>query len=173
MRIIVTLALSLLLGAPALANGHWPRTDDVVTAHATGFHVSRADGTPQDGLPFGSPFHSTMHRLVSILGHDVSVGFPQECGEGPLVSVTIADQIHLMFQEDRLAGWSLVSESGVRTTSGLSINSPRAALNAEGSVEFFETGIGTEFGAGDLFGYISEDGSSVQGVWSGAACIFR
>lgn len=176
MRILAAIALAttlVTLAAPAWANNHWPRPDDIVTPHATGLHLSRADGTAQTGLPFGSPFQSTMHTLVSIMGHDVSVGFPQECGEGPMVSVHIPGQIDLMFQEDHLAGWMLINDGTLRTTTGLGIGSPREALAAEGSVGFFESGIGTEFAAGDLFGLMSEDGSSVQAVWSGATCIFR
>lgn len=173
MRSVAALLTVLALAQPALADTYWPGPGDIVTPHATGLNLSSADGTSREGMPFGSPFHGTMHTLVSIFGHDVSVAFPQECGEGPLVSVHIPGQINLMYQEDRLAGWMLIDDSALRTTTGLGVGSPRAALAAEGAVDFYESGIGTEFGAGDLFGLISEDGASVQGIWSGATCIFR
>ncbi|WP_341862270.1 hypothetical protein [Gymnodinialimonas sp. 57CJ19] len=166
------LALTLI-NAPAMADVYWPGPGDVVTPHATGLFLNSADGTPREGMPFGSSFHATMHTLVPIYGHDVSVGFPQECGEGPMVSVSIPGQINLMFQDDRLTGWMLIDDSTLRTATGLGVGSPQEALSAEGPVSFFETGIGTEFGAGDLFGLMAEDGRTVAGIWSGATCIFR
>jgi hypothetical protein len=170
------LALSVLLCAtasPATADQYWPGPDDIVAADASGLTLTSSDGTARAGMPFGSPFHSTMHTLVSVYGHEVTVGFPQECGEGPLVSVTIPGQISLMFNQDRLSGWMLINDATLRTTSGLGVGSPSAALAAEGSVEYFETGIGTEFSAGDLFGLMSEDRATLQAVWLGDSCIFR
>lgn len=173
MRPLTTSLFAIFLSLPAAADTYWPGPTDVVTPHATGLHLTSADGTSRDGMPFGSSFHSTMHTLVAIFGHDVSVAFPQDCGEGPLVSVTIPGQIGLMFQEDRLAGWNLTDGDALRTLTGLRVGSPGAALSLEGEVTYYESGIGTEFGAGALFGLMSEDGSTVQGIWSGAACIFR
>lgn len=173
MRILSALTLIAAMASTASADTHWPTPTDVVTAHSGGLNVTSADGTSRDSLLFGGPFHTAMHTLVQIFGHDVGIGFPQECGEGPLVSVSFPGQINLMFQEDRLAGWMLIGDSTVRTTTGLSVGSPRAALAGEGPVSFYESGIGTEFGAGDLFGLLSETGADVQGVWSGATCIFR
>lgn len=161
MRSVAALLTFLALACPVLADTYWPGPGDIVTPHASGLHLSSADGTARDGMPFGSSFHATMHTLVAILGHDVSVAFPQECGEGPLVSVHIPGQINLMFQADRLAGWMLIDDSSLRIGSGLGVGSPRAALAAEGAVDYFESGIGTEFGAGDLFGLIADDGESV------------
>lgn len=173
MRTLIPLALAISVTSPAIADTYWPNPTDIVTAHSTGLHVRSADGTTRDGLPFGAPFHSTMHTLVQILGYDVSIGFPQECGEGPLVSVGFPGQINLMFQDDRLAGWMLIDDSTLGTATGLNVGSPRAALAAEGPVSFFASGIGTEFEAGDIFGLMSENEGSVQGIWSGATCIFR
>lgn len=173
MRILSALTLIAAMASAASADTYWPSPTDVVTAHATGLHVTSADGTARDGLPFGQSFSATMHTLVQIFGHDVSIGFPQECGEGPMVSAGFPGQINLMFQDDRLAGWMLIDDSTVRTTTGLSVGSPRAALAGEGPVSLYESGIGTEFGAGDLFGLLSETGATVQGVWAGATCIFR
>lgn len=173
MRIILASLAAAMISAPVLADTYWPSPDDIVTPSATGLHLSGADGTARVDLPFGSPFHSTMHTLVSIFGHDVSIGFPQECGEGPLVSVSIPGQIDLMFQDDRLAGWMLIDDSVLRTPTGLAVGSPSPALTREGAVSFYDSGIGTEFGAGDLFGLMSEDGDTVQAIWSGATCIFR
>ncbi|ABD56279.1 hypothetical protein [Jannaschia sp. CCS1] len=173
MRFLITLLAAATLTAPAQADTHWPGPGDIVTPHATGLHLSSADGTSREGMPFGSPFQAIMHTLVSIFGHEVSVGFPQDCGEGPMVSVDIPGQINLMFQDDRLAGWMLIDESALRTTMGLAVGSARADLAMEGAVNFFETGIGTEFSAGPLFGLLSDDSETVQGIWSGATCIFR
>lgn len=173
MRIILASLTWSLFSVAAVADTYWPGPGDVVTPYATGLHLSEADGTARDGMPFGTSFHTTMHTLVPIFGHDVTVGFPQECGEGPLVSVHFPDQINLMFQDDRLAGWMLIDDSSLTTVTGLTVGSPASALTQEGTVSFYDSGIGTEFGAGDLFGLMSEDGTSVQGVWSGATCIFR
>lgn len=173
MRILPALLAATILSSPALADTYWPGPGDIVTPHATGLHLNSADGTSRDGLPFGTPFHTTMHTLVAIFGHEVAVGFPQECGEGPLVSAAFQGQIGLMFQEDRLAGWILIDDDALSTATGLHVGSPRSALVAEGPISYFDSGIGTEFGAGDLFGLMSEAGDAVQGIWSGATCIFR
>ncbi|MBY4893155.1 hypothetical protein KUL25_10300 [Rhodobacteraceae bacterium N5(2021)] len=173
MRIVLPFLTVLALALPGRADTYWPGPGDIVTPHAGGLDLSSADGMAREGMPFGSSFHETMHTLVPIFGHDVSVAFPQECGEGPLVSVHIPGQINLMFQEDQLAGWMLIDDSALRTATGLHVGAPRMALADEGAVSCTETGIGTEFGAGDLFGLLSEDGTTIQGIWSGATCIFR
>ncbi|GAB5448278.1 hypothetical protein [Gymnodinialimonas sp.] len=173
MRILSTILVLAAMAQAALADTYWPGPDDIVTPHATGLHLTSADGTLREGLPFGTPFHTTMHTLVAIFGHDLTVAFPQECGAGPLVSVHVPGRINLVFQEDQLAGWMMIGDSSLRTGSGLGIGSPRAALATEGAVEFYDGSIGTEFGAGDLFGLLSEDGARVLGIWSGATCIFR
>lgn len=173
MRLTIVLLTATAVVTPTFADTYWPGPGDLVTPHATGLHLTSREGTSREGMPFGSSFHSTMHTLVAIFGHDVSVGFPQECGEGPLVSVDIPGQINLMFQEDRLAGWMLIDDSSLQTAAGLRVGSARAALVNEGTVNYFESGLGTEFSAGDLFGLLSEDGETVQGIWSGATCIFR
>lgn len=173
MRAPIAFALIAALALPAHADSYRPGTGDIVAPDARGLALTNPDDTARDHMPFGTPFHVTMHTLVSIFGHDVSVGFPQECGEGPLVSVRIPGQIDLMFQNDLLAGWMLINDAALRTPSGLGVGSPRAALTGEGSVDFVDSGIGTEFSAGELFGLMSEDGMTLQAIWLGTTCIFR
>lgn len=178
MRALITLAVTAALAtstlvSPAAANGHWPGPNDTITAHATGLFHTSPDGASRVGMPFGSPFHSTMHTLVAVFGPDVTVSFPQECGAGPLVIASFPNQIDLIFQDDRLAGWFLIDDATIQTWTGLQVGSARDALETAGLVSFFESGIGTEFSAGDLFGLMDEDGSGVAAIWSGTTCIFR
>lgn len=173
MRFIAAIALATLIALPAQANGHWPAPGDVVAADARGLTLTNPGGAPRNDMPFGTPFHLTMHTLVSVFGHDVIVGFPQECGEGPLVSAHIPGQIDLMFQNDLLSGWILINDAALRTSSDLGVGSPAAALAREGDIEYFASGIGTEFSAEDYYGLLSEDRGSIQAIWTGTTCIFR
>lgn len=173
MRLLALVALICTLGLPAMAAGHWPGPGDVVTPRVGGLDHVGADGTARDGIPFGTGFQDTMHLLVAIYGYDVSVGFPQECGAGPLVSAHIPGQIDLLFQDDRFVGWMLIGDDAMQMADGLGVRSPLAALSTLGPVGYFESGIGTEFDAGEIFGLLTEDGSAVQAIWTGTTCIFR
>jgi hypothetical protein len=173
MRILTLTALFCALAAPAQSNGHWPGPGDRVVPHAGGLVHIGADGATRPGMPFGTGFQDTMHVLVAIYGPDVRIGFPQECGEGPMVSAHIPGQIDLMFRDDQLAGWMLIDDGRLQLDPALGVGSPLAALAARGPVTTFESGIGTEFALGDLFGLLSEDGATVQAIWTGATCIFR
>lgn len=172
-------ALALLLSfaltgtQPAMANAHWPGPGDRVVPAKGGLAHIGADGTPRDPIAFGTGFQDTMHILVAIFGHDVTIGFPQECGAGPLVSARIPGQIDLMFQDDRLAGWMLIDDTALRMADGIGVGSSRSDLDATGPVETFETGLGTEFVAGDLYGLLTGDGTAIEGIWTGTTCIFR
>lgn len=173
---LTLLALSTLLALlalPAQAEGHWPGPGDVVSPAKGGLTHVGADGTARETIAFGTGFQDTMHILVAIFGHDVTIGFPQECGAGPLVSAQIPGQIDLMFQDDRLAGWMLIDDAALRMADGVGVGSPLSALEAIGPMETFDTGLGTEFVAGDLYGLLTEDGTAVEGIWTGVTCIFR
>jgi len=169
----LALSLALTSAPPAHANGHWPGPGDVVAPVKGGLSHAGADGTARDPIAFGTGFQDTMHILVAIFGHDVTIGFPQECGAGPLVSARIPGQIDLMFQDDRLAGWMLIDDTALRMPDGIGVGSPLSALEATGPVETFETGLGTEFAAGDLYGLLTADGTAIEGIWTGTTCIFR
>lgn len=172
MRLLPAFA-ALAFALPAQANSHWPTPNDILTATPDGLLHETEDGVPRDPIPFGTGFQDVMHVVVAIHGHEVSVGFPAECGAGPMVSADIPGAITLMFQDDQFVGWMLIGDDLLLTRDGLWVGAPRSNLPAAGEVSTFESGIGTEFQAGNYFGLFSEGGDHIQAVWSGTNCIFR
>ncbi len=173
MRLPLTLALIAATALPVHANGHWPQFGDIITPTASGLLHSTEEGVPRDPLPFGSGFQEVMHIMVNVYGHDFEISFPQECGAGPLAIAAIDGQINLTFSNDQLAGWMLIGDDLLTTETGLRVGAPADILPASGEVDFFESGLGTEFSAGDYFGLLTEGLNRVQAVWVGTNCIFR
>lgn len=173
MRISILGGLIAWLALPAAADTYWPSESDVVTPTARGLSVASEDGTARADIPFGTGFQDTMHSLVPILGWEVEVGFPQECGAGPMVSADFPNDITLMFQDDRLAGWFLGRGDLLVTETGLWHGAPVGNLTTPGGAAFFDSGLGTEFSAAELYGVLSEDAATIEAIWTGTNCIFR
>lgn len=175
----VVLALCAAIAmAPAAAQTTEAGPGDRVTAGAAGLHLTGPDGSRRD-VPFGSPFHSTMHAMVAVFGHEIEIAFPQECGAGPLVSASIPGRIDLTFQDDRLAGWflgrddALAVDDSVGPGGGLALGAPRAALPEAETLWYADSTLGEEFTLGAVAGLMSEDGASVAYLWTGVNCILR
>ncbi len=173
MRPALSLALIVALSGPVAADTYWPSETDIVTPSARGLSVASEDGITRADIPFGTGFQDTIHSLIGIFGWEVDVTFPQECGAGPMVSADWPNDITLMFENDRFAGWFMGPGDLLITETGLWHGAPVSNLTTPGGVEFFESGLGTEFGARDLYGLLSEDGARVEAIWTGLNCIFR
>lgn len=173
MRSIHLAAVISTLALPAVADTYWPSDTDVVTPSARGLSVATEDGVLAADIHFGTGFQDTMHGLIAILGWDVDIGFPQECGAGPMVSASFPSDITLMFQNDQFAGWFLGAGDLLATNTGLWHGAPVTNLTTAGSPEFFESGLGTEFESAGMFGLLSEDDARIEAVWTGANCVFR
>ncbi|MEJ6389588.1 hypothetical protein [Gymnodinialimonas ulvae] len=171
----LALLLALATALPAQANSHWPQPTDTIIPTTEGLLRLNAEGVPHDPMLFGTGFEAVMHTLIPVFGWDApyEISFPSECGAGPMVSVHFPGRIQLMFQDDVLAGWMLIRDAGLVTDTGFAVGSPISALSAEGPVSTFETGLGTEFQAGETYGLLTEDGTRVEGLWTGTTCIFR
>jgi hypothetical protein len=152
---------SLLAAGPLLAQGGTPAPGVTITADAGGLHLGAGKGNAGQALPFGTPFHVAMHILVAAIGHDVHVAFPQDCPEGPLVTVSLPGRIDLNFREDRLEGWFLATGDTVVAAQGLSVGTPRAALDTGATAWRGDSTLGLEFERNGVSGLISGDGATV------------
>ena len=173
MRMLLPSAIFTILAFPVSAQSYWPSESDIVTPTALGLSVATENGQPAAELPFGTGFQDTMHGLIAILGWNVAVGFPQECGAGPLVSADFPGDITLMFQNDRFVGWFMDAGDLLVTDSGLRHAAPTSILTTTGTPEFFESSLGTEFETAGLYGLLSDDGARIDAIWTGTNCIFR
>lgn len=175
MRHFLAVLFALATALPAQANGHWPQPTDTIIPTTEGLLRLNAAGVPQAPIGFGAGFQDVMHILIPVFVWDAQydIAFPTECGAGPMVSAHFPGRIQLMFQNDVLAGWMLINDAGLVTDTGLGVGAPASALSAAGPVSTFESGLGTEFQAGDTFGLLSDDGTRLQGIWAGTTCIFR
>jgi hypothetical protein len=84
----------------------------------------------------------------------------------------------LLFQDDKLAGWSVGKGSAGRqsTMSGVGVGSTRSDLVAAYSgVTVSETSLGQEFSAGGLYGVLDGPGATakIEVMWAGTSCVFR
>ena len=173
MRALLSIALLAATSLPLHANEHWPRFGDTITPSVSGMLRETESGVPRDPMPFGTGFQDVMHTMVGVFGHDVVVGFPQECGAGPMVSARIPGSISLMFQDDLFVGWFLGNGDLLTTDTGLWHGAPISNLTVTGTASFSESGLGTEFESDGLYGLLSEDGTRIEAVWTGVNCIFR
>ncbi len=164
----ICLALST---APLRADTYSPTPTDAVYPEPGGIRLKSQDGTAIWDVPFGTPFHILMPALQTVLGDGFEMAFPAECPAGPVIIVHFPDVFDLVFQEDRLQGWSLPYEAPRTTYSGLGWGSSVAFLEQNYEVERFESTLGDEFSAEGLSGII-EDGM-VSHLWSGITCIYR
>lgn len=124
-------------------------------------------------LPFGTPRAATLEALSARPTPETSE--LSDCSAGPLVVAAWPDGLGLVFQDEKLAGWSLDKSGGPSTASGIAPGSTRAELDAAYKAEVFESTIGTEFIAGELFGLLDGKGrgARITFLWGGISCLMR
>lgn len=101
-----------------------------------------------------------------------------ECPSGPLTFADWGDGFQLAFADGRFAGWMATdaAPAGFATVSGVHVGSTLAeARTALPGLTVQQTTLGTEFAAGELFGFLSGAGDQarVTGLWAGVSCFFR
>ncbi len=166
--------LALLATTPfALADPYYPSAGDQVTPSATGISLLAYDGSAGIDLPFGAPFHQVMYTLYTAIPAQPEIWLQSECPLGPVITAEVGNDLSLVFQDDRLIGWSFLPGTELTTPEGLALGLARGALETMPGVAFFDSTLGVEFEAGGVFGLLSEDGQSVGYLWGGGVCIFR
>ena len=79
--------------------------------------------------------------------------------------------------DERFAGWALrgTAKGDITTASGISPGSTRAELESSYTAKIFESTLGTEFAAGDLFGILDGQGANakITNLWAGVSCNMR
>jgi len=135
----------------------------------------RASGSAR-AIPFGTGRDAVLAALA-FRGDPASSNRLEECGAGPLDQSSWADGLTLYFQDGKLAGWA-IGEDGkgtITTAAGIGIGSSRAELEAAYEAQVFESSLGTEFAAGELFGVLDGAGpkAKITNLWAGASCVMR
>lgn len=106
----------------------------------------------------------------------VAQGTMEECGAGPIDFAIFGNGMTLHFQDGAFVGWATAPGAEARFADGRGIGSKVADIETvAGPVEAFESSIGNEFAADDVFGIASGPGTNatVEMLWSGVSCIFR
>ncbi|HET6567500.1 MAG TPA: hypothetical protein VFG50_06010, partial [Rhodothermales bacterium] len=117
--------------------------------------------------------------LAALLGAPSDRGRNAECGAGPLAYARWGDGLMVSFSDGAFAGWMVDGrEAGAEhytTMAGIGISSTRAEIDQVYVIDVEQTSLGTEFGAGDLYGLLSgpAPGDTVTNLWAGTTCIFR
>ena len=126
-------------------------------------------------LAFGAPREQVMAALA--FRGPTETGSSDECSAGRLDHATWPGELTLYFQDDKFVGWAVGEDAGpeLTTASGLGIGTTRAELESAYSPEVFESTLGTEFAAGEIFGIFDGPGKSarVTHLWAGASCNMR
>jgi hypothetical protein len=129
-------------------------------------------------LPFGMTQDNTLDALSRVrAAPDQATN--DECGAGPLAFALWPDGLTLLFQDDRFVGWTAgandTSTAPLTTAAGVGPTSTWAEVQAVYTAELYETTLGTEFRAGDLFGLLTgtHPTARVDLLWSGTTCFFR
>lgn len=100
----------------------------------------------------------------------------EECGYGDMDFAEFGSGVTLAFDDEAFIGWMTVRDAAARFENGTGAGSPVADIETvAGPVETFESSIGHEFAADNVFGIASGPGTnaSVEMLWSGVSCIFR
>ena len=132
-------------------------------------------------IPFGTPRDGVMAAL-GFRGSPASTNRLDECGAGPLDQASWSDGLTLYFRDSKFAGWALGEEreagdgkGAITTAAGIGIGSTRAELDAAYKAEVFDSSLGTEFAAGELFGILEGTGpaAKITHLWAGTSCNMR
>ncbi|MFV0523292.1 MAG: hypothetical protein ACK5RL_02210 [Acidimicrobiales bacterium] len=153
-------------------------TLSVIGIELAGDGLTALDGSATLSLPFGSDQASVAIVLDRAFGPGQPGESSPECPNGSDRVVTWDDQILAEFADDRFISWTLSPGAPLTTGDGIGLGSSLADMEATGSVETFQSSLGTEFavGTGDALVRGLLDGpdqtSTVVDLWAGDRCIF-
>ena len=132
-------------------------------------------------IAFGTAREPVM-RALAFRGA-AETGSLEECSAGPLDYASWSDGLTLYFQEGKFVGWAVGRDGGnsgsggpaIATVAGVGPGSTRAELDSAYAAKVFESTLGTEFAAGDLFGILdgTRPTSRITHMWAGASCNMR
>ncbi len=126
-------------------------------------------------LAFGTQWERTLAALA--FRGAPETGRNEECGAGPLDYARWPDSLTLYGQDGKFVGWFVDqgAEGKVSTASGVGPGTTRQDLEGAYAAEVFESTLGTEFAAGDLYGLLDSPhpDSPVTAMWAGTSCNFR
>lgn len=127
-------------------------------------------------IAFGTPRQATLDALT-FRGAPSETGTLEECGAGGLDLASWSDGLTLYFQDEKFVGWAVRGEAKgkLTTASGIGPGSTRAELESAYAAKIFESTLGTEFTAGDVFGILDGKGAGarITNLWAGASCNMR
>lgn len=143
-----------------------------------GLMIVIADTGSTRMLDFGLPQAQVIEIVTNVAGAPRPVTTNTECGAGPMQFAEFPGGLTLLFQDDKLAGWSVGPGSvGKQSTmSGIGVGSTRSDLVAAyNGVTVSETSLGQEFSAGGLYGVLDGPGATakIEVMWAGTSCVFR
>lgn len=149
-----------------------------VALDAGGLLIVMKDTGSTRMLDFGLPQAQVIEIVTNVAGAPEPVTTNSECGAGPIQFAEFPGGLTLLFQDDKLAGWSVGQGSAGRqsTMSGVGVGSTRSDLVAAYSgVTVSETSLGQEFSAGGLYGVLDGPGATakIEVMWAGTSCVFR
>lgn len=128
-------------------------------------------------LAFGTDMTVVADALTSILGNPLESVENSECGAGPQTITQWPRGLALHAADGEFIGWSAGpdTDATLTTMAGVGIDSTRSELESAYTVEVFESSLGAEFSAGDLFGILNstEPDAVVENLWAGTVCNFR
>ncbi len=126
-------------------------------------------------LAFGIPWPQALAALA--FRGAPETGRNEECEAGPLDYARWPDSLTLYGQDGKFAGW-FADRGGagtLATASGVGPGTTRQDLEAAYETEVFESTLGTEFAAGELYGLLDSPhlDSPITALWAGTSCNFR
>lgn len=152
------------------------QTAPMLAVEGEGLRLFNRDSGSARPVPFGTPREAALAALA-FRGAPAATGSLEECGAGPLDYARWADGLTLYFRDSGLVGWALDGrgKDGPTTASGLGVGSSRAELEAAHDTKVFDSTLGTEFAAGEIFGVLDGTGpkARIANLWAGASCNMR
>ena len=140
--------------------------------------INNQTGNTQ-AIPFEMDVVTSQAIVSAVLGDPMDITQNNECGAGPMSFITWDNGFTMNVMQDQFVGWSVhdnTESANLTTVEGVGVGKTRADLDANYSVEVFESSLGTEFSAADqLFGLLStnEPDGTITHLWAGVACNFR
>ena len=165
--------------APTAAAAEGPARLGYAALEGDGFTPANPGGGESRKLAFGEGEAEVIAFLTQLRGGQAPTRSSNaECGAGPLTFADWGDGFQLAFADGKFAGWVATdaAPAGFATASGVHVGSTLAeARTALPGLTVQQTTLGTEFAAGELFGFLSGAGDQarVTGLWAGASCFFR
>jgi hypothetical protein len=152
-------------------------TETVLALSGEGLRLVGDQTGSTTALEFGTDMAVVEGVVTNVLGDPLESGMNEECGAGPQMITQWPGGLVLHAADGEFIGWSArpYTDANLTTISGVGIGSTRGELESAYTVEVFESSLGTEFSAGDLYGILTADtpDALVENLWAGTTCIFR